>query len=102
MDTLQNRLPLDRARYLFIYLVMDEQAATTRFCTVVTYGRSQAEAERVAINCVHQQGLRILRTDTATEAPWLDPACDRDYLDELERFGSALRLGELIANATAA
>ena len=97
-----DRLPSDRIRYLFIYLVRDEQSATSRFCTVATYGRTQAEAERVAINRVYQEGLRILRTDTATPAPWLDPACDRDYLDELARFGCALRVSDLAHPATAA
>lgn len=97
-----DRLPSDRMRYLFIYLVRDQQSASSRFCTVVTYGRSQPEAERVAINRVHQQGLRILRTDTATPAPWLDPACDRDYLDELARYGSALRVSDPAHPASAA
>lgn len=97
-----NRLPSDRSRYLFIYLVRDEQSASSRFCTVLTYGRTQAEAERVAINRVHQQGMRILRTDTATAAPWLDPTCDREYLDELARYGSALRVSEPAYPASAA
>src|SRR5690606_33582285 len=84
-----NRLPSDRSRYLFIYLVRDEQSASSRFCTVLTYGRTQAEAERVAINRVHQQGMRILRTATATAAPGRDRTCDRAYLDELTPHGPA-------------
>jgi len=34
----------------------------------------------------------IIRADTATAATWLDPVQDRDYLAELGRYGSALRL----------
>jgi hypothetical protein len=61
------------------------------YCTVLAYGRTLEAAERVAINRVHQQGLHIVRTDTATAAPWLDPARDGRYLDELARFGCALQ-----------
>lgn len=96
------------ASYLFIYLVEDAAAAARRFCTVVAYGRTLEAAERIAINRVHQQGLHIIRTDTATAAPWLDAACDGDYLQELCRFGCALKLdgavvgGAGLAPATAA
>jgi hypothetical protein len=41
---------------------------------------------------VHQQGLHIERTDTATRAAWLDPETDEGYIAELERFGSALQV----------
>jgi hypothetical protein len=78
------------SRFLFIYRVRSADAEA--FCTVLSYGRTQQDAERVAINRVHQQGLHIVRTDTATAAPWLDPARDADYLSELERYGSAFAL----------
>ncbi|MEQ8858580.1 MAG: hypothetical protein RIC56_08030 [Pseudomonadales bacterium] len=82
--------------FLFIYLVRDVAArpsAAGRYCTVVAFGRSLEAAERIAINRVHQQGLHIVRADTATAAPWLDPTRDGDYLDELGRYGCALKLG---------
>lgn len=95
------------ASYLFIYVVEDavEQAAgnaapaARRFCTVVAYGRTLEAAERIAINRVHQQGLHIVRTDTATAAPWLDAVSDGDYLQELGRFGCALKLDGIAAGA---
>ena len=96
------------ASYLFIYVVEDVAAAVHRFCTVIAYGRSLEAAERVAINRVHQQGLHIIRTDTATAAPWLDAASDAEYLQELCRFGCALKLDGAVvvapglASATAA
>ncbi len=96
--------------YLFIYLVKDylvkdAAAGSGRYCTVVALGRGLEAAERIAINRVHQQGLHIIRADTATAAPWLDPARDGDYLAELEHFGCALKLsspGSERAPATAA
>ena len=83
---------LGLSQFLFIYLVRDPSANTQRFCTVICYGRNLKAAEQVAINRVHQQGLHIDRTDTATAAPWLDPESDGSYLAELEQFGSALAL----------
>lgn len=77
--------------FLFIYLVRDPSGGV-RFCSVLAYGRNLEVAERIAINRVHQQGLHIVRADTATAAPWLDPDADREYLDELTHDGSALRL----------
>lgn len=85
--------------FLFIYVVRQTDGRCD-FCTVMAYGRSLEAAERIAINRVHQHGLHIVRADTATAAPWLDPACDADYLNELNRYGTALRLGG--ASATAA
>jgi hypothetical protein len=87
--------------YLFIYLVRgrDESAPALDYCTVLAYGRTLEAAERVAINRVHQQGLHIVRADTATAAPWLDPASDSAYLAELAQFGSALRLSTSPATA---
>jgi hypothetical protein len=78
--------------YLFIYLVEASRGARCEYCTVLTYGRTLEAAERVAINRVHQERLHIVRADTATAAPWLDPASDARYLAELARYGSALHL----------
>lgn len=80
------------SRYLFIYVVSDSLGATASYATVIAYGRTAQEAEQVAINRVHQQGLHIVRTDTATPAPWLDPGIDGAYLEELERCGCALQV----------
>ena len=83
---------LGLSSYLFIYLVRDHELGAQRFCTVMAYGRNLRAAEQVAINRVHQQGLHIVRTDTATPAPWLDPIADGLYIAELEQFGSALQV----------
>lgn len=107
--------------YLFIYLVRDDSsasvsrmsslpaadgvAAASRYCTVLAFGRTLESAERIAINRVHQQGLHIVRADTATAAPWLEPGQDGQYLDELASYGCALRLdaaGPTGTSATAA
>jgi hypothetical protein len=80
--------------FLFIYLVRDREHPGSRYCTVLAYGRNLEAAERIAINRVHQQSLRIVRADTATAAPWLDPASDGTYLTELASYGSALHLSE--------
>lgn len=86
--------------YLFIYLVRGSHDGACDYCTVLAYGRSLKAAEQVAINRVHQQGLHIVRADTATAAPWLDPASDGAYLAELAQYGSALR--QSTGSATAA
>jgi hypothetical protein len=83
---------LGLSRFLFIYRVEESGHGGQHFCTVVSYGRNLRAAEQVAINRVHQQGLHIVRTDTATPAPWLDPVSDQAYLAELEQFGSALQV----------
>ena len=88
--------------YLFIYLVADRQDTGHRYCTVLAYGRTLEAAERIAINHVHQQGLRIVRADTATAAPWLDPVSDAGYLADLARFGSAMRVSEVPASGAPA
>jgi len=80
------------SRYLFIYLVRQPLGDEVTFATVIAYGRTAGEAEQVAINRVHQQGMHIVRTDTATPAPWLDPDVDGDYFEELERCGSVLQV----------
>jgi len=78
--------------FLFIYVVQEAAGPRRRYCTVLAYGRTLEAAERIAINRVHQQHLHIVRADTATAATWLDPVQDHDYLTELGRYGSALRL----------
>jgi len=57
--------------YLFIYRIRHSYDAYSwvdniRYCTVFALGKHFADAERIAINCVHQHGWRILKTDTAT------------------------------------
>jgi hypothetical protein len=84
--------------YLFIYVVRQPDGRCD-YCTVMAYGRTLEGAERIAINRVHQQALHIIRADTATAAPWLDPARDADYLAELNRYGSALRVNGATATA---
>jgi hypothetical protein len=90
--------------YLFIYLVRERDAANVvgtplYYCTVLAYGATLEAAEQVAINRVHQHGLHIVRADTATAAPWLDPASDSAYLAELAQYGSALHLVDRAATA---
>lgn len=85
--------------FLFIYLVRldpvrEGEPETYRYCTLLVYGRNREAAEEIAINRVHQEGLHIVRADTATAAPWLDPASDGEYLAELAQYGCALRLSE--------
>ncbi len=79
--------------YLFIYLVQDTDECN-RYCTVLAYGPDLETAERTAMQRVEQAHLRIMRVDTATPAPRLDPASDGRYLAELEDRGSALQLSE--------
>jgi hypothetical protein len=85
--------------FLFIYRVRHQQQPadmeTARYCTVLALGRDRAEAERIAINCVHQHGWHILRTDTATELPpayRTDGELDAVLLGDLEAFGASFRL----------
>jgi hypothetical protein len=86
--------------YLFIYLVQSGHGRAPVYCTVLAYGRNIEAAERVAINRVHQENLHIVRADTATAAPWLDPASDAMYLAELAQYGCALHCAS--GSATAA
>ncbi len=88
--------------YLFIYVVRRRQEETCGYCTVLAYGRSLDAAERLAADLVHQHGLHIVRSDTATPAPWLDPIHDAEYLAGLRRAGVALRLSLPPVAATAA
>jgi hypothetical protein len=79
--------------YLFIYRVTARVGSgPASYCSVVAYGADRRSAEAVAINVVHQAGLHIQSTDTATEADWLDESSDLGYLEDLSRYGVALRL----------
>jgi len=86
--------------HLFIYKIRhsyDAYAWTgeTRFCTVFALGGRFEDAERIAINCVHQHGWRILKTDTATVfdiAKLEDNARDREHLASLIEFGASFHL----------
>jgi hypothetical protein len=83
-------------------LVRPPAGAHPRYCTVLAYGRNLRAAETIAINRVHQQGLHIVRADTATAAPWLDSVSDADYLAELARYGCALRMNDGISGTVSA
>jgi hypothetical protein len=76
--------------FLFIYQVSDAVGALS-YVSVVVLGRNRDQAEKIAINQVHQQQLHILRTDTATAAPWLDEQHDGQTLGELAQFGVAVK-----------
>ena len=85
--------------YVFIYKVRHRQRPAdsddARFCTVLALGRDQPEAERIAINCVHQHGWHILRTDTAARLPDGDLGCgelDEVLRADLKAFGTSFRL----------
>ena len=86
--------------YLFIYKIrhrFDEYdwADETRFCTVFALGGRFEDAERVAINSVHQHGWRILKTDTATAFDiddFQDCAMDQEHFASLVEFGASFRL----------
>jgi hypothetical protein len=85
--------------YLFIYRVRHRMrppnVTDERFCTVLALGRDQGEAERIAINCVHQHGWHILRTDTATplsDSDLGDGELDAVLRADLRAFGSSFRL----------
>lgn len=95
--------------FLFIYLVRaapdlvrSGQDTSPRYCTVLAYGRDLRAAETIAINRVHQNGLHIVRADTATAAPWLDSVCDAAYLAELARYGCALHMNDDVSGAVSA
>ena len=85
--------------YLHIYKVTDSGSPNAdnshqinfHYVSVASLGHSREEAEKVAINLVHQRGYHILATDTATAAPWLTQEEDLPYLEDLARYGSAFR-----------
>ncbi len=86
--------------FLFIYRVRHAYDAYSwldniRYCTVFARGRHLQEAERIAINCVHQHGWRILRTDTATAFAmerFTDDGTDAAHVANLYDFGVSFRL----------
>jgi hypothetical protein len=86
--------------YLFIYRVRHSYDAYTwvdniRYCTVFALGKSFTDAERVAINSVHQHGWRILKTDTATPfsaVQFSDGGTDAAHIANLREFGVSFKL----------
>jgi hypothetical protein len=86
--------------YLFIYRVRHAYDAyawvdNVRYCTVFALGKRFADAERVAINCVHQHGWRILKTDTATAFDgdrFTDGGTDAAHVANLRDFGVSFKL----------
>jgi len=99
--------PLARTRaqrdgdvYLFIYRVRHAYDAyawvdNIRYCTVFALGKTFADAERIAINCVHQHGRRILKTDTATAFStdrFTGVGTDAAHVANLADFGVSFKL----------
>ena len=86
--------------YLFIYRIRHAYDAyawvdNIRYCTVFALGKRFADAERIAINCVHQHGWRILKTDTATPfAPdrFTDGGTDAAHIANLWDYGVSFKL----------
>jgi hypothetical protein len=86
--------------YLFIYRVRHGYDAyawvdNIRYCTVFALGKDFAAAEQIAINCVHQHGWRILKTDTATVFDadrFVDSGSDTAHLANLRDFGVSFKL----------
>jgi hypothetical protein len=91
---------LDGRVYLFIYRVRHGYDAyawvdNIRYCTVFALGKTFSEAERIAINCVHQHGWRILKTDTATAFAvdrFTDGGTDAAHVANLADFGVSFKL----------
>ena len=96
----QDDLDLHGDVYLFIYRTRHSYDAyawvdNVRYCTVFALGRSFDEAERIAINCVHQHGWRILKTDTATAFAidrFTDGGTDAAHVANLLDFGVSFKL----------
>jgi hypothetical protein len=86
--------------YLFIYRIRHSYDAYSwvdniRYCTVFALGKHFADAERIAINCVHQHGWRILKTDTATAFAldrFTDGGTDAAHVANLWDFGVSFKL----------
>jgi hypothetical protein len=86
--------------YLFIYRIRHRYDAYSwvdniRYCTVFALGNNIADAERIAINSVHQHGWRVLKTDTATEFAWAqfnDGGTDSAHVANLMDFGVSFKL----------
>jgi hypothetical protein len=96
----RSRAQLEGHVYLFIYRVRHNYDAyawvdNIRYCTVFAFGRTFAEAERIAINCVHQHGWRILKTDTATAFAterFTGEGTDAAHVANLADFGVSFKL----------
>jgi hypothetical protein len=94
------RAQLDGQVYLFIYRVRHAYDAyawvdNIRYCTVFALGKTFADAERIAINCVHQHGWRILKTDTATAFAldrFTGEGTDAAHVANLADFGVSFKL----------
>lgn len=86
--------------FLFMYKVRHryeqyEWQDEVRFCTVFALADRFVDAERIAINCVHQHGWRILKTDTATAfdiANFQDSPLERDHFANLAEYGASFHL----------
>jgi hypothetical protein len=96
----RTRPQLDGHVYLFIYRVRHGYDAyawvdNIRYCTVFALGKTFADAERIAINCVHQHGWRILKTDTATAFAtdrFTGVGTDAAHVANLADFGVSFKL----------
>lgn len=81
--------------YLHIYKVSQQTdsrgAEDSLYVGVASLGRNRTEAEQIAINQVHQRGYRILFTDTATAAPWLNGDVDEPFVRALSQYGAAVQ-----------
>ena len=86
--------------FLFIYRIRHAYDAyawvdNTRYCTVFALGKRFTDAERIAINSVHQHGWRILKTDTATAFAldrFTDGGTDAAHIANLRDFGVSFKL----------
>jgi hypothetical protein len=86
--------------FLFIYRIRHRYDAYSwvdniRYCTVFALGKDIADAERIAINSVHQHGWRVLKTDTATPFAWAhfnDGGADSAHVANLKDFGVSFKL----------
>jgi hypothetical protein len=86
--------------FLFIYRIRHRYDAygwvdNIRYCTVFALGKDIADAERVAINNVHQHGWRVLKTDTATPFSWAhfnEGGTDSAHVANLKDFGVSFKL----------
>ena len=96
----RTRAHLEGHVYLFIYRVRHGYDAyawvdNIRYCTVFALGKTFADAERIAINCVHQHGWRILKTDTATAFAtdrFTGVGTDAAHVANLADFGVSFKL----------
>ena len=62
---------------------------------MLALGKRFADAERIAINCVHQHGWRILKTDTATAFAldrFTDGGTDAAHIANLWDYGVSFKL----------